>query len=235
MTYHTNHCWCNKCNHNDEHFNGEVMVYFGEDLSTNFIDEHFDHKNPIPDPDFKRLTEKKPFFDEENFQMRMKYFKEKGEFLTKEEEDKEREKEKKFMMSETVTLKQEVIDWLEENIEDNKDTTEKTPINERKAWCIGNDEYNSRQSYNITVFFARQKDALNFIKKWSIYKKPTFYFDYFHDDHREMDIKEIVKITNEYSETKVDIGDKINIPHKLSTDLDETTYTMIDWESEDEE
>ena len=139
--------------------------------------------------------------------------------------------------NETVALKEDVIDWLNENIKDRKGSTKETPINERKAWCTGNDEYNTKQSYQIHVFFSRQKDALRFIEHFSIYKKPTFYFDYFHSERREMDIKDIVRISNEYNELNrlpiVEIGETINIAHKTSTDLNEEIYIMIDWETEE--
>jgi len=146
---------------------------------------------------------------------------------------------KRISNQDTVTLKPEVIDWLNENIQDKIDTDENTPVNERKGWCIGNDEYNSHKSYEINVLFARQKDALKFIDKWSIYKKPTFYFDYFNEDRREMNIKEILSILNQYRKDNdlglIDFGDKINIPHKRSTDLNQDTFQLIDWDNLEEE
>jgi hypothetical protein len=61
-------------------------------------------------------------------------------------------------------LKPEVFDWLLNNVKD-----EKLGI---KGWCCGNDSYNA--GYNdFSLFFYRRKDARNFIKTWSIYKKPT--------------------------------------------------------------
>lgn len=60
-------------------------------------------------------------------------------------------------------LKPEVFKWLEENVKNQ---------NKLKGWCCGNDEYN--QGYgDFSLFFYRRKDAINFIKTWSIYKKPT--------------------------------------------------------------
>ena len=234
MTYHTNHSFCSKCNHNDDFFDGGVMVYFGERLSTNFINKNFHPSKRIIDPDFNSLTEKKDFFDEEMFQMKIDYYESKGKVLTEEEINEKREEEKVFSRTKTVSLKEEVIDWLNKNIADKIDTTEDTPINDRKGWCTGNDEYNSKESHQITLFFARQKDALSFIKYWSIYNKPTFYFDYFHEDKREMDIKDIVKSIDNYNVDNgfdiLNIGDIINIKHGLSTNLDESSYTFIDWE-----
>lgn len=234
MTYHTNHCWCSKSIYDGKHFDGEVMVIFSGDVSNNFIDNN---DIDIDDFDFERLTEEKKFFDQSSWDFRLDYYKEKAEKKGKVFNESDYDDIKHLENKKTVSLKQEVVDWLNENIEDNKGTTQDTPENERKAWGVGNDEYNSAQSYRIHVFFARQKDALKFIERWSIYKKPTYYFDYFHDESREMDIKKVIKKTNKYRKSidldPIDIGDKINIPHKLSTDLNEETFTMIDWENDD--
>lgn len=62
-------------------------------------------------------------------------------------------------------LKPEVIKWLEENVKD-----ENAKL---KGWCCGNKEYNSLMGEYFSVFFYRRRDALNFIKTWSIHKKPT--------------------------------------------------------------
>ncbi len=62
-------------------------------------------------------------------------------------------------------LKPEVFKWLEDNIKDQN--------KELKGWCCGNKDYNSNVSEGFSLFFYRRKDALNFIKIWSIYKKPT--------------------------------------------------------------
>ena len=67
-------------------------------------------------------------------------------------------------------IKPEVFDWLVDNIKDIKPGF--------KGWCCGNDDYNSRgESGSYSLFFCRRKDAINFIKTWSIYKKPTETFN----------------------------------------------------------
>ena len=238
MTYHTNHSWCSKCNHNGGNFDGEVMVIIDETLSTPFIDENLDDNEEITDLDFYRLTETKDFFNEKEYDKRMNEIQEEVEKKGEVFNSNDYAYEKSFSTKDTVTLKPEVIKWLNENIQDELNTDENTPINKRKAWCIGDDEYNSNKAYSLTVFFSRQKDALKFINKWSIFEKPTHYFDYFHDDSREMNIKEIVERINEYKHYNaptlpvLDIGDKINIPHEISTDLNEETYDLIDWEED---
>lgn len=42
-----------------------------------------------------------------------------------------------------------------------------------KGWCCGNREYNTDTYSDFSLFFYRRKDAISFIKTWSIYKKPT--------------------------------------------------------------
>lgn len=61
-------------------------------------------------------------------------------------------------------LKPEVFSWLENNVKNNKDL---------KGWCCGNKDYNSDTYEGFSLFFYRRKDALNFIKTWSFFKKPT--------------------------------------------------------------
>ena len=62
-------------------------------------------------------------------------------------------------------LKPEVFDWLEANV--------KNENKKLKGWCCGNNDYNSQICEYFSLFFYRRKDALNFIKTWSIHKKPT--------------------------------------------------------------
>jgi hypothetical protein len=62
-------------------------------------------------------------------------------------------------------LKPEVFIWLTLNIKDQKLGL--------KGWCCGNKDYNSNTYEGFSLFFYRRKDAINFIKTWSFYKKPT--------------------------------------------------------------
>lgn len=65
----------------------------------------------------------------------------------------------------TKRLTNPVMEWLKENV---KDTSKG-----EKGWCVGSDEYNKLDCLTFSLFFYRRKDALNFIRTWSIYKKPT--------------------------------------------------------------
>lgn len=73
--------------------------------------------------------------------------------------------------------------WLKANVEDTKENGYKG----HKGWAVGTDAYNKNVSDGFTIWFYRRKDALNFIKTWSVHKKPTSYFDYFKDIRKELD------------------------------------------------
>jgi hypothetical protein len=73
--------------------------------------------------------------------------------------------DKQFFQRDCYYLKAKVREWLDKNVKDTQ--------NGDKGWCCGNDEYNSHDSGEFSLFFYRRKDALSFIKTWSSYKKPT--------------------------------------------------------------
>ena len=80
-------------------------------------------------------------------------------------------------------LKREVVEWLEKNIQNQKGDKS------NRGWAIGTDKYNEKNSISYNIFFQRQKDALFFIKNWSIYKKPLNYYNYFKDIRKKFDHK----------------------------------------------
>ena len=86
-------------------------------------------------------------------------------------------------------LKQEIIDWLDENVQDNNSRYTESD----KSWCMGNDEYRSHDHSSVTLFFYRRSDAMKFIKRWSVHKKPTTYLNYFKDDYRELVNGKLIK------------------------------------------
>jgi hypothetical protein len=77
-------------------------------------------------------------------------------------------------------LDQKILDWLALNVKDGE--------NSSKQWCVGTDDYNSKD-VDFCVFFCRISDAVKFVKTWSIYKKPTSYFNYFTEDRRELNME----------------------------------------------
>ena len=88
-----------------------------------------------------------------------------------------------FTEHDTRRLKPEVQKWLEENIKNKKG------YSHEKSWAIGTDEYNSRSPLSFSLFFQSARDAMAFIKRWSSYKKPIDYLNYFQDIRRKLDLK----------------------------------------------
>ena len=88
-------------------------------------------------------------------------------------------------------LNQEVIDWLNENVMDAAKPYEQ-PAN---GWCMGDDSYRaSGSSMDFALFFHRRKDAMAFVKRWSVHKKCTTYFDYFKEIRKELIGDKLVKV-----------------------------------------
>ena len=90
---------------------------------------------------------------------------------------------REMCQTKTQRLKPEVYRWLEENIVDSKDA------DYNKAFCVGTDQYNAVDYLSFNIFFYRRSDAMKFIRTWSVYKKPTTYFDYFKEIRKEYNFK----------------------------------------------
>lgn len=235
MTYHTNHSFCLNSNWNGDVFDSEVMVYFGKKITkTDIMDSdnlnNINLLNSIYNPDFKNLTVSKKIFDEREYN---KYIEVISEFYPENKEEIIKKIDKDKFSKDVYILKEEVFNWLEKNIKDVE--TDSTNINEIKGWCIGNEDYLSRDNDRITIFFKRQLDALNFIRAWSIFKEPVFYFDYFGDDRRNMDFNKCFFILNNYFEENN--IDKLNYEDFSFIDkfqgninLNPFSFYLLDWE-----
>jgi hypothetical protein len=236
MTYHTNHSFCRKSCWEDKSFNAEVMVYFEKYLDTDYLRE-IDEDYSIADPDYEILTNFKEVFDKASYDIRKEFqiekAKEKGIPFDLEKFD---EFYKEFEYKEKAFLKPKIIEWLNKNVKDYKGTDNNSDIVDRKSWAVGAEDYDINNQ-NIMIFFKRQEDALAFIEKWSIFKEPTFYFDYFHDDRREQDINKTMKIVNDFRKelNKESYILKSKKPQTQNINLDKTTFHFIDWENEVEE
>lgn len=64
-----------------------------------------------------------------------------------------------------TSLKPEIFKWLEENVKDEKDGV--------KGWCCCSEKNAVENYFTYDLFFYRRKDAMNFIKTWSIHKRAT--------------------------------------------------------------
>lgn len=87
------------------------------------------------------------------------------------------------LFHDTLRPRADVIEWLNANINDCKNKKDS------KGWAIGTDEYNSRSSISFSFFFQKQRDAMNFIKHWSVYKNPIEYCQYFKDIRKKLDLE----------------------------------------------
>lgn len=145
MIHYSGYYFCTRSNWDGQNYSARNLV------SIEKYDEEYG------DEDFKNLIAKKKIFDEESF----KYWEDKYNG-----DSAKLELHKQLSYKECFFLKPEVVKWLNETVFDDKKTGE-------KGWCVGNDEYNSGGGMSFSLWFYRRKDALKFIKEWSVYKKPT--------------------------------------------------------------
>jgi hypothetical protein len=90
---------------------------------------------------------------------------------------------KSMSMRDVPCLNQDVIDWLNENV---SDSTDKQMAHQPQGWAMGDTDYRKNDGSGFNLFFLRRRDAMNFIKEWSVHKQPTHYLNYFDDDRREL-------------------------------------------------
>lgn len=154
--------WCSMSNWDGENYSCShtVTIKEYEDF------DPFDQSNRTQD--WVNLINLYESISYDDYRINKKYFSKKKDFT---EEDII-----EMSLRTCPILKPEVIEWLEELPDSGKE----------KAWCIGNTQYRMASSTEISIFFKRKKDAMAFIKKWSVFTHPTSYFDYFKDDRRKL-------------------------------------------------
>lgn len=227
MQYLTNHYSCHESNWNNATFYGEALVCFDQFEETYTISGFL---NKIVNPDFEKITIKKSIFDEELYKDKLEFAEEMASEKNKELSDEYKNLLRDNCIKLIPTLNNETIKWLNENIPDQKFSDENDTLENKKAWAIGSDKYLLKDR-KISIFFARQSDALRFIKEFSIFKTPTLYFDYFHDDHREMKLEDIIDIINKNSNINLNINDiVIKIRENISNNMSPYTFRLFDWE-----
>lgn len=92
----------------------------------------------------------------------------------------------------TRSLNDEVIQWLNENV---KPSSDKAMKDQPQGWAMGNDHYRATDDHNrLSIWFLRRRDAMAFIKRWSVHKKPTTFFNYFTEERKELFEGKLVKI-----------------------------------------
>lgn len=234
MEYFTNHIFCTNSCWNDETFFGGVIVTINQKLDTYSIDKY---KNKISNPDWDNLIVYESLFNEEHYKTTLEMLERMLEKINKDKKMSEEEKEeiKLKCYTKIPMIKQEIIDWLNVNIQDKKNIKENTPLSEKKSWSIYSKEALIDESKNkFQIFFSRQIDALRFIKEFSIFEKPTTYFDYFSDIHSEMNIESIINILKDKCSIELEKKDLIlnnpSLNDGFIKDLKSYDFKILDWE-----
>lgn len=156
MRLHVNHVFCTSpCW-------GEGTYWCRYLVSIDRIPEGKDYHDE-PEKDWINLTEEFDYFDEERYKGNLGFVSLQG--ITD-------EVLRKMAMKKARQLKPEVLEWLN-TIKERKDE------DYTQGWCCGNEDYLAFSSMSISIFFHRKVDAISFIRRWSVHKKPTSFFDYF--------------------------------------------------------
>lgn len=162
MDYLKNHCWCSSSNWDGEHYDCQIIVSL--DATTKGYSD-----------DWNAVLEDKGIFSLEDYAYWKKLYE--GEGINVSEE-----KLKRFSTKKVKYPKQEVLVWLNENVRDVSGGV--------KGWCIGSDEYiYNGSSCSFSFFFQRRRDAMNFIRVWSKWKKPICYTQYFTDVRKVLNLE----------------------------------------------
>ena len=130
MHYHSNHMWCSRSNWDGGTYDSRYAISV----------DKYERRSAFPsyeiiDEDWKALIELTPkFFDQEEYDATLERLAEKGD------SDAFRNgmyAEGMATKLDVPNLKQEVIDWLNENVADNPRPYEQSA----KGWCMGNMSY----------------------------------------------------------------------------------------------
>jgi hypothetical protein len=186
MHYHSNHCWCSESNWDNKTFDVTHMVdikkYPKYDVNIAhsdqvIADDWFNNINEVPTLSLKEYEHNKCVY--------AKLEEKHGTLATDEQL-------RGFSMKKCPTPDNAVMQWLNDNV---KPSTDKRRKDRPEAWCIGNADYRmDGETGAFTFWFLRRRDAMKFIKEFSIYKKPTSYLNYFTDDRRELIDGKLVKV-----------------------------------------
>jgi hypothetical protein len=176
MHYHQNHMWCSRSNWDGKHFDTQYMISI----------DKYERRSAFPsyeilDEDWDNLLEfTAEYFDQGEYEQTLARLATLDAKLDKEREELfARSSATKYKIP---SLKQEVLDWLNENVADDPKPYEQCA----KGWCMGNEYYRANDSAQLSLFFYRRRDAMAFVKRWSVHKQPTTYLDYFKDIRKEL-------------------------------------------------
>jgi len=163
MDYLKNHCWCASSHWDNKHFDCQIIVSM-----SSYEEESRE--------DWANLIDTVTVFNQSKRDEDIKFYKRCKEKFPDDNWDKQLNNPKLGYVK-TKRLKPEVMQWLTDNVAD---------INGEKGWCVGSDAYNISDGTSFSVFMQRRKDAMAFIKRWSKWKKPIYYCQYFTDVRKEL-------------------------------------------------
>jgi hypothetical protein len=158
MDYLKNHCWCHSSNWDGKSYDCKIIVTI-QAYGEDAIE------------DFNTITTAVEGFDQARYEQykTMNCMKDLTDNRVREQ-----------CTRDYNTLKPEVIDWLTTNVPDNSKGD--------KMWCIGDVSYQMAGSSCMSVFFQQRQHAMAFIKRWSKWKKPVHYTQYFTDVRKKLNL-----------------------------------------------
>lgn len=188
MHYHQNHMWCSRSHWDGKTFMTSYMISINKYEGRSAFPSY-----EILDEDWTTLLDfKDEFWIQDVYDEHMERFA--AEDYTSDATPEQNEMYARHDATKwnVPFLKQEIIDWLNENVADDPKPYDGQVAN---GWCMGNDSYRAGGStMDVALFFYRRKDAMAFVKRWSVHKKCTTYFDYFKEIRKELIDGKLVRI-----------------------------------------
>lgn len=139
-------------------------IYFCTE--SNWDSVYYQSRYHLSIEDDENVTTEEELFIKSEYESNKKYF-----------GDLSEERQIRVATKDVMTLKPEVIQWLEENVADrpkSHDEYDECP----KGWCIGSESYRAGDSgHEISLWFHRKKDVNKFIKVWSKEGLPIFTYN----------------------------------------------------------
>ncbi len=185
MHFHQNHCWCRNSNWTDGMFDATYMVSLEKwpDYQVGTP-----HNQQVISPDWTAVVQEVAFLSQDEYDRNAMIFErmlgKDGLPVTVTDEQL-----REMSMRSAPEPRAEVIEWLNENVAPVKNAQQP------QGWCIGNRDYRYRgASGEMTFWFIRRRDAMAFIRRWSVYGRATTYLNYFKDDYRELKNGRLVQV-----------------------------------------
>jgi len=99
---------------------------------------------------------------------------------------------KEYATRKCPDLTPQIYEWLEQHV---TPSTDKDRADNPMGWCIGHEQYRMNDAVaEFTIWFLRRRDAMKFIKRWSIHGKPTTFMNYFKDQKKKLIDGKLVEV-----------------------------------------